>query len=348
MTNVHSAIAIAINKQAPTVPKALAALAAMERQLTSADTYDAIRRVVREASALKVLLGHVDEVKAKAEDTILMASIRIGQEIKKVPKATGRKSRPGEIRQSRGSLNIKRDDRSRLVKLADKGAAAAKSAAKQLRAEGKDATPRAVATLLTQGDKKQRRTVRERELAGKIRALPSRKYGVILADPEWRFEPWSRETGMDRAADNHYPTSITAVIAARDVRQIAADDCVLFLWATIPMLPHALVVMAAWGFDYKSHYVWTKDRAGTGFWNREKHELLLIGTRGSIPCPAPGDQWDSVIPAPRGDEHSVKPDIVLDMIEAYFANLPRIELNRRGPPRPGWDAWGNEVVEAAE
>jgi hypothetical protein len=60
---------------------------------------------------------------------------------------------------------------------------------------------------------------------------------VILADPPWRFEPWSRDTGMDRAADNHYPTSATEEIAALGVSSIAADDCVLFLWATVPMLP---------------------------------------------------------------------------------------------------------------
>jgi hypothetical protein len=26
---------------------------------------------------------------------------------------------------------------------------------------------------------------------------------------------------------------------------------------------------------------------------------------------------------------------VLELIEAYFLSLPKIELNRRGPPRPG-------------
>ena len=46
------------------------------------------------------------------------------------------------------------------------------------------------------------------------------------------------------------------------------------------MLPHALTVMAAWGFDYVSHYAWGKDKIGTGYWSREKHELLLIGIRG--------------------------------------------------------------------
>ena len=117
-------------------------------------------------------------------------------------------------------------------------------------------------------DKQQRRENRERVLGECQSALPNKKYGVILADPEWRFEPWSRTTGMDRAADNHYPTSCTEVIAARDVPSIAAKDCVLFLWATAPMLPHALLVMAAWGFDYRSQIIWVKERIpepATGF-----------------------------------------------------------------------------------
>jgi transposase len=80
--------------------------------------------------------------------------------------------------------------------------------------------------------KAERRAQRELELAGKQTALPNKRYGVIVADPEWRFEPYSRETGMNLAADNHYPTSSTEVIGQRDVGSIAAKDCVLFLWAT--------------------------------------------------------------------------------------------------------------------
>lgn len=198
---------------------------------------------------------------------------------------------------------------------------------------------------ITTEQKQQRRDNRERVLGGILHALPTRKYGAILADPEWRFEPWSRNTGLDRAADNHYPTSCTEVIAARDVPSIAAPDCVLFLWATIPMLPQAIVVMGAWGFDYKSHYAWGKDKAGTGYWTREKHELLLIGTRGKFVAPAMGTQGESLIIAPRG-EHSAKPDVFLEMIERWYPTLPKIELNRRGPARPGWDAWGNEAQPA--
>jgi hypothetical protein len=92
-----------------------------------------------------------------------------------------------------------------------------------------------------------RRATRERELAGRILELPDKRYSVILADPEWRFEPWSRESGMDRAADNHYPTSAAEVIAARPVASIAAEDRILFLWTTAPMLPQALMVMGPGG-----------------------------------------------------------------------------------------------------
>jgi N6-adenosine-specific RNA methylase IME4 len=196
--------------------------------------------------------------------------------------------------------------------------------------------------------KAERRAERELELASKQTALPDKRYGLIYADPEWRFEPYSRETGMDRAADNHYPTSVTDIIAERDVPSIAADDCVLFLWATVPMLRDALRVMEAWGFEYKSHAIWDKMHIGTGYWFRNRHELLLVGIKGSVPAPAMGDQCASVMAIAR-KEHSAKPEQFLELIEQYFPNLPKIELNRRGAPRPGWDAWGNELtVEAAE
>lgn len=104
----------------------------------------------------------------------------------------------------------------------------------------------------------------------------------------------------------------------------------------------ALAVMRAWGFTYKSQFVWVKNKIGLGFWNRNKHEILLVGVRGKPPGPAPGTQWASVIEAPVG-AHSVKPEAALKMIEHYFPTLPKIELHRRGPARPDWDAWGDET-----
>ena len=192
--------------------------------------------------------------------------------------------------------------------------------------------------------KRAARATREREFAEITKQVMSnlgtKLYGVILADCPWRFEPYSRDTGMDRAADNHYETMDLDDIKGMAVP--AADDCVLFLWATAPMLPEALEVMTAWGFEYKSHFVWLKDKAGTGYWTRNKHELLLIGTRGCVPAPAPGEQYASVIEAAKG-KHSAKPACFAEMIEEMFPNVPAVELFARGQ-RLGWEVWGAEVA----
>jgi N6-adenosine-specific RNA methylase IME4 len=192
--------------------------------------------------------------------------------------------------------------------------------------------------------KRARRAQRELELGAATKAaskaLGRSVYGCLLVDPPWSFTPYSLDTGMDRAAANHYPTMRLADIKALPIP--AAKDAVLFLWATAPMLPAALETMAAWGFTYKSHFVWIKDRVGTEYWARNQHELLLIGTRGHVPCPAPGTQFDSVIEAPRG-RHSEKPAIVREMIAAMFPTVPKLEMFARGQHSCGFDYWGNEV-----
>jgi N6-adenosine-specific RNA methylase IME4 len=60
-----------------------------------------------------------------------------------------------------------------------------------------------------------------------------------------------------------------------------------------------------------------------------------------------GTQFESVIEAPRG-RHSEKPEIFAEMIEKMFPHLPKIELYRRGPARPGWSAWGAEAEDTEQ
>ena len=184
------------------------------------------------------------------------------------------------------------------------------------------------------------RAGRESELAAKQLALPAKCYGVIYADPPWTWTSYSQITGMDRAPS--YPTMDLDAIKALRIASIAAPDSVLFLWATGAMNPQALEVMRTWGFEYRGRFVRAKDRAGTGYWNRNQHELLLVGVRGDVPAPAPGSQWSSVISA-SVREHSRKPDEARQMIIAMFPTLPKIELFARGKARPGWDTWGNEA-----
>jgi N6-adenosine-specific RNA methylase IME4 len=102
--------------------------------------------------------------------------------------------------------------------------------------------------------------------------------------------------------------------------------------------------MSVWGFTYKSNFVWVKDRIGMGHWNRGKHEHLLIGTRGSIPAPAHGLSFESVIMEPKG-KHSAKPARAREMIEKMFPSIPRVELFSRGS-FAGWIAHGVLPAEA--
>jgi len=167
--------------------------------------------------------------------------------------------------------------------------------------------------------------------------LPEGPFGVILADPPWQMG------APDTAScpENHYPTMTLAEIQALAIP--AADDAVLFLWVVNSLLPEALGVMAAWGFTYRANYVWVKPSIGPGNWARQRHELVLVGTRGEIGTPREEDRPDSVIQAPRG-RHSQKPDELYARIERAYPHLSKCELFARGIPHAGWTAWGNEVV----
>ncbi len=196
-----------------------------------------------------------------------------------------------------------------------------------------------------QAEKAVKREAREAALGAKLAALPDRKYGVILTDFEWKYVVYSEATGRDRSPDNHYPCSDMEALKARDVGALAADDCMYFGWVPAPFLKLAIELMEHHGFQYVTHLIWIKERPGeargTAYWFSGEHEIVLVGKRGNPPAPTPGTQFPSYFVAPVG-EHSVKPDNVHEIAEAYFPSLPKIELNARRR-RPGWDAWGNEA-----
>ena len=102
---------------------------------------------------------------------------------------------------------------------------------------------------------------------------------MILADPPWRYDYTKADS---RAIENQYPTLTLDGICELPVAQVFADKAILFLWATSPKVAEALQVMTAWGFDYRTCAVWVKDRIGMGYYFRQRHELLLVGTRGGM------------------------------------------------------------------
>ena len=169
--------------------------------------------------------------------------------------------------------------------------------------------------------------------------LPSGPFELILADPPWQMGNPDAPSSLEK----HYPTMPLEEIQGLEVP--AADDAVLFLWAVNSLLPEALAVMEAWGFTYKANLVWVKPWIGPGGLLRQRHELLLLGTRGHPAPPEPQDRPDSVIEAPRG-RHSEKPKGLYERIERAYPHATKCELFARGVPRAGWVAWGNEVIAA--
>jgi len=163
------------------------------------------------------------------------------------------------------------------------------------------------------------------------------RYPVLYADPPWRYEHAESD---GRAIENQYPTMALDDICALPVSDLATPDAILFLWATSPKLAESMKVIESWGFTYRTCAVWDKQKIGMGYYFRQRHELLLVATRGSIPTPAPGDRAASVIAEPR-EEHSAKPAKFAELIESMYPTLPRIELFCRSP-REGWAVWGNQ------
>jgi N6-adenosine-specific RNA methylase IME4 len=168
-------------------------------------------------------------------------------------------------------------------------------------------------------------------------------YQVIYADPPWAFETYSVR-GKGRGPEAHYDCMTLSEIASLPVSNWAAATSVLYLWCTVPHLESALKVLATWGFSYKSNFVWVKEKIGTGYWCRNRHELLLIGSRGTRICPRFRgiSPVDSII---QGQQraHSQKPDGARQVIERYHPNANRLEMFAREKIR-GWDSWGLEVA----
>jgi N6-adenosine-specific RNA methylase IME4 len=127
-------------------------------------------------------------------------------------------------------------------------------------------------------------------------------------------------------------------------RVVSCKNGVLYLWATAPKLLEALEVMKIWGFKYKTHMIWDKERVGMGYWFRGRHELLLVGTCGKWSPPIASARVPSVLRyRSRRYKHSAKPPTVHEWIDEWWPDVVKVELFAR-ERRKGWWTHGNEAV----
>ena len=187
--------------------------------------------------------------------------------------------------------------------------------------------------------------------------IPRLRYGLIMADNPWQFENWSKK-GEAKNPSSQYKCMTMDEILSLPVGHLAAKDCAIWFWATNPMLPHALQVLSAWGFTYKTAGHWAKmteasykvlgplgniiqgkQSFGNGYLLRCAGEPYLIGTVGNPKQHSKSIR--SVIIAPARD-HSRKPEEAYVEAEKLFGDVPKLDLFSR-QVRPGWDQFGDEV-----
>jgi N6-adenosine-specific RNA methylase IME4 len=182
-------------------------------------------------------------------------------------------------------------------------------------------------------------------------------FGVIYADPPWTFDTYSEKGKETRSPELHYRTMSLDDIKALPVARLAAPDCLLFLWTTMPRLPDAIDVIRAWDFKYKTvGFTWVKTTPsakfinrdgeglhwGTGYWTRANAELCLLAGKGH---PKRRDKGVHQVVISPVREHSEKPEEVSVRIERLVGG-PYLEMFARRE-RPGWTVFGNEIAPAA-
>ena len=171
----------------------------------------------------------------------------------------------------------------------------------------------------------------------KIPNLPSGKFRVFYADPPWKYG--DQLTENYGATKWHYPPMSIADLCAMPIKDLAEGDAVLFLWVTSPLLAECWPVIRAWGFEYKTSFVWDKIKHNMGHYNSVRHELLLVCTRGSC-LPEIPKLFDSVQSIER-KAHSEKPEEFRAIIETLYPSGSKLELFARRKSK-GWAVYGNQ------
>lgn len=186
----------------------------------------------------------------------------------------------------------------------------------------------------------------------------NKKYEIIYADPPWDYSYIGKN--FDRqftkvkngfrpvvSAKDNYDTMTNEDIKNLPVKNITADNSLLYIWITNPHLDIGMEVIKAWGFEYKTvAFVWYKQEVNPGFYTMSECELCFVAKKGNIPKPRGARNIRQLISEKR-TVHSRKPSEAARRIELMFPEQSKIELFSR-ENRPGWDSWGDEIGKLSD
>ena len=219
-----------------------------------------------------------------------------------------------------------------------------KEAAETIAEEAPDLIPEMAAGNMSISQAKREIVKRKRQNAPPLPEPESGKYRVLYADPPWKYNDSGviNDDNYGRA-QRHYTTMSIQELCdlSSQIKDISESNAVLFMWCTSPFLEDVFTVINAWGFKYKTSFVWDKVKHNFGHYNSVRHEMLLVCTRGSC-TPDNLKLFDSVQSIERTEKHSEKPHEFRDIIDTLYTHGKRIELFAR-EKHDNWDVWGNEI-----
>lgn len=185
------------------------------------------------------------------------------------------------------------------------------------------------------------------------------KYNVIYVDPPWKIKAGRPLQGYEkgkfiptsnRSRNTEYPSMTVEEMKTMPIKDIAAPNAHLYMWATNSHLPSAFEIKS-WGFEYSTTIVWAKNRFGGGLGGtfRVCTEFLLFARKGNLKALKTNEStWYNIKRAYENGhpKHSKKPDFFYELIEQTSPGL-KLELFARNK-RNGWDIWGNELPNDIE
>jgi len=177
-----------------------------------------------------------------------------------------------------------------------------------------------------------------------------KKYQIIYADPPWTYrskECLAKTSILNGKLNTHYKTMSLKEIKNLKIKNIADNNCLLFLWVVSPMLDNGIDLMKSWGFKYSTiAFIWHKQKTNPGSYTMSECEICIVGKKNRIPTPR-GIRNARQFLSKMRTRHSAKPKEIEKRIEKMFPTQNKIELFAREKTK-GWDVWGNEVESDIE
>ena len=323
--------------------RALASVRTIDEAKDLRDKAEAVKAYARKARLGRDILVEASVIKARAER-------RLGEMLRETPLAagapgnqhTGPLPTPNDAPCTLESLGLTKSESSRLQRIATLPEETFETHVTESAAKDREITVASLLRLAKEHEPVEAAVVRrpsgQARSCGSLQQLieDGQRFGAVYADPPW---PYSNQATRG-ATSNHYQTMSVEAICNEPISQLAADESHLHLWTTNAFLIDAFDVLEAWGFDYKSCFVWVKPQMGMGNYWRISHEFLLLGVRGGLGF---ADRAQMSWMSAKRSRHSQKPEAVRQLIESVSPG-PYLEMyGRQLPLSPDWTVYGDQL-----